>query len=134
MFPNPCQPAAHAPTPEFMSMSMLNGRGPPSARHGLELETASVSASVCLLRRLCLCLCLCLCLRLCVSAYAYAPAPASRLPTPAVRVCICICICNCAALELPLSCPGWGSLCPRVPVPPRRCISVPGLVVGYSTD
>lgn len=116
-------------------MSMLNGHGP-TLRHTLSSSRAKGSIAVQARAgkvHLCLCLCLCLCPRMRLRLRLHL----DYLPT-------CTYTCGACSLRLhlhlqlrchamPLSCPG-GVLGPRVPVPPRPCISVPRLVVGYSTD
>lgn len=125
MFLNPCL-ARHARIHDHVDAQRSRRHPPsiPSARPGLNIRpgsswklhlasasAASVSPSVSVSG--------------CVPRYA--PAPASRLHLRRLQSA------SASATAVPLSCPG-GVLSTGPPYPPRRCISVPSLVVGYSTD
>lgn len=132
MFPHPCLPSRHARVQCPCRCSTV--MGPPSSyrsqlvkgstcRPRLELGTASAPAPVC-----CVCVCVCvLCLRM-------------RLRLHLDYTCGACSLHSATATAAPLSCPGGVlsvlSVCLSAgpPCPPRRCISVPSLRVGYSTD
>lgn len=101
-------------------IALSSSRAQHAVRPRLELGTASASAPVC-----CVCVCVrVLCLRM-------------RLRLHLDYTCGACSLHSATATAAPLSCPGGVlSVCLSAgpPCPPRRCISVPSLRVGYSTD
>lgn len=130
MFPHPC-PSRHARDHVHVDTQRPWALVRPLSSSRAGSTSAQAGAGNCI----CVCVCVCvLSVSASVSVSACAPAPASRLP------CLPTYTCGACSLHLQLQCPRAAHaqvgffLSTGPPCPPRRCISVPSLPVGYSTD